>query len=47
MVIGTCLTLFVLPAVYLLIAKNHTKDRERQGDYSAMPEKRKLHPALA
>ncbi len=47
MVIGTCLTLFVLPAVYLLIAKNHTKDRERQGDYSAVPEKRKLHPALA
>jgi multidrug efflux pump len=47
MIIGTCLTLFVLPAVYLLIAKNHTKDRERQGDYSAVPEKRKLHPALA
>jgi multidrug efflux pump len=47
MIIGTCLTLFVLPAVYLLIAKDHTKDRERHGEFSPLPEKRKLHPALA
>jgi multidrug efflux pump len=47
MIIGTCLTLFVLPAVYLLIAKDHTKHRQRHGDFSPMPEERKLHPALA
>jgi multidrug efflux pump len=47
MIIGTCLTLFVLPAVYLLIAKDHTRDRQRHGDFSKMPEERKLHPALA
>ena len=47
MIIGTCLTLFVLPAVYLLIAKDHTKDRERHGDFARIPEERKLHPALA
>jgi multidrug efflux pump len=47
MVIGTCLTLFVLPAVYLLIAKDHTRDRQRHGDLPKMPEERKLHPALA
>lgn len=29
MAIGTVLTLFVLPAVYVLIAKDHQKDRER------------------
>jgi multidrug efflux pump len=47
MIIGTCLTLFVLPAVYLLIAKDHTRDRQRHGDFSKMPEERKMHPALA
>jgi multidrug efflux pump len=47
MIIGTCLTLFVLPAVYLLIAKDHTRDRQRHGDYPKKPEERKLHPALA
>jgi multidrug efflux pump len=47
MVIGTCLTLFVLPAVYMLIAKDHTKHRERQGIFSPVSEERKLHPALA
>ncbi len=29
MAIGTALTLFVLPAVYVLVAKDHQKDRER------------------
>jgi multidrug efflux pump len=47
MIIGTCLTLFVLPAVYMLIAKDHTKHRERHGSFSPAPEERKLHPALA
>ena len=47
MIIGTCLTLFVLPAVYILIAKDHTRDRQRHGDFPKMPEERKLHPALA
>jgi multidrug efflux pump len=47
MIIGTCLTLFVLPAVYMLIAKDRTKGRQREGDFSKMPEERKLHPALA
>jgi len=47
MIIGTCLTLFVLPAVYMLIAKDHTKDRQRHGDFSHLPEERKLQPALA
>jgi len=47
MIIGTCLTLFVLPAVYLLIAKDHLKDRQRHGDFPQKAEERKLHPALA
>jgi multidrug efflux pump len=47
MVIGTLLTLFVLPAVYMLIAKNHNKHRQRHGDFSHVSEERKLHPALA
>jgi multidrug efflux pump len=47
MVIGTCLTLFVLPAVYMLIAKDHTHDRQRHGDFAKVPEERKLQPALA
>jgi multidrug efflux pump subunit AcrB len=47
MIIGTCLTLFVLPAVYMLIAKDHTKDRQRRGDFPHVSEERKLHPALA
>src|ERR1700736_4112047 len=47
MIIGTGLTLFVLPAVYMLIAKDHTKHRQRHGDFSSVQEERKLHPALA
>jgi multidrug efflux pump len=47
MIIGTSFTLFVLPAVYLLIARDHSKDRERHGGLPKMPEERKLQPALA
>jgi len=31
MMIGTLFTLFVLPSVYVLLAKDHSKDREKQG----------------
>jgi hypothetical protein len=31
----------------MLIAKDYTKPRERQGGFSPVPEERKLHPALA
>jgi Cation/multidrug efflux pump len=46
MFIGTFFTLFVVPAIYLLLAKNHSKDRERRGE-APESEKRKLQPALA
>ena len=46
MIIGTIFTLFVVPSFYLVLAKDHTKDRERRGDTKAEPE-RKLEPALA
>ncbi len=47
MIVGTLLTLFVLPAVYMLVAKNHNKDRQREGELTQLPDERKLHPALA
>ncbi len=47
MIVGTFLTLFVLPAVYMLIAKNHNKDRGREGEPTGLLEERKLQPALA
>jgi multidrug efflux pump len=31
MSIGTLFTLFVLPSIYILLAKDHSRDRERQG----------------
>jgi multidrug efflux pump len=31
MSIGTVLTLFVLPSIYVLLAKDHAKDRAREG----------------
>src|SRR5258707_1124244 len=46
MVIGTFFTLFVVPAIYLLLVKNHSKDRERRGE-APDKEERKLQPALA
>jgi len=30
MTIGTLFTLFVVPSIYMLVAKDHTKDRERE-----------------
>ena len=47
MIIGTAFTLFVVPAVYMLIAKDHTKDLERRGEKPSRAEERKLQPALA
>jgi multidrug efflux pump len=47
MIIGTCFTLFVLPAVYLLVAKDRSKAQQRQGDFPQIAGERKLHPALA
>jgi multidrug efflux pump len=47
MIVGTLLTLFVLPAVYMLVAKNHNKDRQRVGELPELAEERKLQPALA
>ncbi|MGH7945880.1 MAG: efflux RND transporter permease subunit, partial [Opitutaceae bacterium] len=35
MAIGTVFTLFVLPSVYVLIAKDHSKDRARQMEPAA------------
>jgi multidrug efflux pump len=31
MAIGSLFTLFVLPSVYVLLAKDHSKDRVKQG----------------
>jgi multidrug efflux pump len=47
MFIGTFFTLFVVPAIYLFLAKNHSKDRERRGEAPPESEERKLQPALA
>jgi len=47
MMVGTFLTLFVLPAVYMLVAKNHNKNRQREGELTELLGERKLHPALA
>ena len=46
MIIGTCFTLFVVPSFYLVLAKDHTKDRQRRGEIEPETE-RKLEPALA
>ena len=46
MIIGTCFTLFVVPSFYLVLAKDHTKDRQRRGETEPQAE-RKLEPALA
>src|SRR5260370_1308241 len=35
MAIGTIFTLFVVPSVYVLVAKDHTKDRARQAQLAA------------
>jgi multidrug efflux pump len=46
MVIGTFFTLFVVPAIYLFLTKNHSKDRDRRGQAPPKTEERKLQPAL-
>jgi multidrug efflux pump len=33
MAIGTIFTLFVLPSVYVLVAKDHSKDRVRAREF--------------
>ena len=35
--IGTIFTLFIVPAVYLVLAADHAKERQRQADTGAMP----------
>ena len=37
MFIGTFFTLFVVPSIYMLIARDHTKDREREAAVTAGP----------
>jgi len=37
MMIGTLFTLFVVPSLYILIARDHRRDRERLGSLSAEP----------
>ncbi|MBV9390547.1 MAG: hypothetical protein JOY96_01505, partial [Verrucomicrobia bacterium] len=44
MIIGTSFTLFVLPSIYLFLAKDHTKDRERPGEKTE--KLTKFEPAL-
>jgi multidrug efflux pump len=33
--VGTFFTLFIVPSIYMLIARDHTKDREREGKITA------------
>jgi multidrug efflux pump len=35
MFIGTLFTLFVIPSIYMLIARDHGKDREREAGVAA------------
>jgi multidrug efflux pump len=37
MFVGTLFTLFVVPSIYMLIARDHTKDREREAAVTAGP----------
>jgi multidrug efflux pump len=37
MFVGTFFTLFVVPSIYMLIARDHTKDREREASVTAGP----------
>jgi multidrug efflux pump len=46
MIIGTSFTLFVVPSIYMLIAKDHRKDKARRGE-GPLEASRKLEPALA
>ncbi len=46
MIIGTSFTLFVVPSIYMLIAKDHRKDKLRRGE-GTLEAPEKLEPALA
>jgi multidrug efflux pump len=46
MFIGTCFTLFVVPSIYMAVARDHRQDRQRHGE-TPEPEEKKLQPALA
>ena len=35
MIVGTLFTLFVVPSIYMLIARDHSKDREREAAVAA------------
>jgi multidrug efflux pump len=35
MFVGTLFTLFVVPSIYMLIARDHSKDREREASVTA------------
>ena len=35
MFVGTAFTLFIIPSIYMLIARDHGKDREREAAVSA------------
>jgi multidrug efflux pump len=35
MFVGTLFTLFVVPSIYMLIARDHRKDREREAEVNA------------
>jgi len=37
MFVGTLFTLFVVPSIYMLIARDHTKDRAREAAVTAGP----------
>jgi multidrug efflux pump len=47
MIIGTCFTLFVVPSFYLVLARDHRKDRERRGETEEPMGDRKYETALA
>jgi Cu/Ag efflux pump CusA len=47
MAVGTLFTLFITPAVYTFIARDHSHDREKEagGAVSASPAETKVQPA--
>jgi multidrug efflux pump len=46
MIIGTSFTLFVVPSIYMLIAKDHRRDKLRRGE-SDLEAETNLEPVLA
>jgi multidrug efflux pump len=45
MAIGTLFTLFVVPSVYVLIAKDHRNERLKQASISSAPRRSSVEPA--